>query len=153
MIALTVMDSVNLHRFPCCWLYYSVQVCLVNYSCLVWELKVLCSLWVCLVLRLHFLNVAVLHCVWIYPCWIKVVMAKWSVLNQWSFKPNCIGKRFITRSFLKLFMRWSSSGLKNEQRLPKCCDSLQLLHLVPQLIPCFNLLYTNNGHCCVLPLK
>ncbi len=145
MIALTVMDFVNLHRFPCC------VDCIILFRCayliiLVWsENLILCSLWVCLVLRLHFLNVAVLHCVWIYPCWIKVVMAKWSVLNQWSFKPNCIGKRFITQSFLKPFMLWSSSGLKNE-RLPKCCDSLQLLHLVPQLIPCFNLLYKNNGH-------
>ncbi len=34
-------------------------------------------------------------------CWKQLVMAKWSVLNQWSFQPNCNGKRFITRSFLK----------------------------------------------------
>ncbi len=48
-------------------------------------------------------------------------------------------KRFITRSFIKRFMLWPSSGLKNEQRLRKCCDSLQLLvsHLVLLLIPCF----------------
>ncbi len=79
----------------------------------------------------------------------KLVMAKWSVLYQWSFKPNCIGKRFITRSFLKRFTMWPSSGLKNEPHLSKCCNSLQLLvsHLVLLPIPCFNLLCKNNGHC------
>ncbi len=43
--------------------------------------------------------------------------------------------------FLKLVM------LKNEQCLPKCCDSLQLLvsRLVLLLIPCFNLLYKNKA--------
>ncbi len=58
-------------------------------------------------------------------------------------------KRFITRSILKRFMLWPSCGHKNEQHLPKCCDSLQLLvsHLVLLLIPCFNLLYKNNSHC------
>ncbi len=81
--------------------------------------------------------------------WVLIGMAKWSALNQWIFKPNCIGTRFITRSFLKWFMLWLSSGLRNEQHLPKCCDSLQLLvsHLVLLRIPCFNLLYKNNGHC------
>ncbi len=39
--------------------------------------------------------------------------AKLSVLNQWSFQPNCIGKRFITQSFFRLFMLWPSRGLKN----------------------------------------
>ncbi len=31
-----------------------------------------------------------------------------------KFQPNCIGKRFITQSFLKRFMLWPSCGHKNE---------------------------------------
>ncbi len=77
----------------------------------------------------------VLHYQPIHVQWL-LVMVKWSVLNQWSFQPNSIGKRFITQSFLKLFMLWPSSGLKNEQHLPKFCDSIQLLfsHLVLLLL-------------------
>ncbi len=33
--------------------------------------------------------------------WFLLVMAKWSILNQWSFKTNCIGTIFI-QSFLML---------------------------------------------------
>ncbi len=66
-----------------------------------------------------------------------------------KFSNQLYQKKFITRSLLKRFMLWPSSGLKSEQHLPKCCDSLQLLvsHLVLQLISCFNLLYKSNGHC------
>ncbi len=32
-------------------------------------------------------------------------------------------KKVHYRSFLKQSMLWPSSGLKNEQRLPKCSDS------------------------------
>ncbi len=34
-------------------------------------------------------------------------MSKWSFLNQRGFQPNCIGKRFISQSFLKWFMLYN----------------------------------------------
>ncbi len=46
--------------------------------------------------------------------WSKVLFSDESkfciCIVQRSFKPNRIGKRFITRSFLKLFMLWPSCG-------------------------------------------
>ncbi len=65
------------------------------------------------------------------------------------FCHKCINFSPTITLITKWFMLCPSSGLKNEQHHPKCCDSLQLLvsHLVLQLMPCFNLLYKNNGHC------
>ncbi len=76
-----------------------------------------------------------------------LVMAKWSVLNQWSFQHNCIRKRFITQSFLKRFMLWPSTGHKmNNTFQSVVIHNICWFHICSTIDSLF-LFIKNIGHC------